>query len=65
MIVFAFCFMMGKVHGWGTFPKWEVGLSQGLLVWKCPSVFFFQSTTGARVVNIQALHLDFKGLLKL
>jgi hypothetical protein len=50
--------MMGKVHGWGTFSKWEVRLSQGLLVWKCPNVFFFQSTTGTKVVNIQTLDLD-------
>jgi hypothetical protein len=26
MINYASCFMIGKAHGWGTFPKWRVKL---------------------------------------
>jgi hypothetical protein len=32
MINFASCFMLGKAHGWGTFPKCEVGLAYHLVL---------------------------------
>jgi len=37
--MFTLCFMMGELHGWGTFPKrgWSWLLPVlGTLIWKCP-----------------------------
>jgi hypothetical protein len=57
MIKFASCFMVGKAHGWGTFPKWEDGLGYCLirdpLFRECPypGLYFTHKTWNGEILK--------------
>jgi hypothetical protein len=65
MTKFALCFTIGKLHGWGTFPKYGAGLSYHLLLgplfWECPHIlgllpYTNKNLPGSQVYPPQKVH---------